>query len=525
MVSSQTRAKRRQILPESHLTGAPAANESGPNLPIPTQNPVDTSTSESSSKTGRKKQKAISENEYLGVRVKMPVRDMLRNIRIAKGIDPKDLGKQSKGSKGDKKRVNTSVNRRNCLKKMQTKGLEELAIIVEVLEEDLKSCQSYGSSNKRPSSLYHSEYEEKFWGEDSPQQDFIVKYDQENELALSPSFSAPSNNSPVYSSSSSYPSPAYNQGADVFFMNQAEYGMYETDDHRYDDQYGMSLAIEHQVPSPQKTSCVSPNREDWEVSLQNFPTWHSPQQEDGRSMTFFWAQTEREETFLNEISDQELLAADEKGRTFLHRVVEEGKRALVFVIARRMATLRKLDAKDLEGKTPLHLAAERNQHFMVSDLVSLGAHINEKDKYGKTCVHLSAENGYIRVLEVLKDFMKSGVYVNLEERDVNGLSALQCAAVALNSTVRELKLCGSAGQVRLHTLRKEQMMETLVCLLQMEYYLCALVCLDGMKRGVNSKPYEPASSQSNEMKAISNMTWKCFGYTAASSHRSCLSAK
>ncbi|XP_056612915.1 uncharacterized protein zgc:113279 isoform X3 [Triplophysa dalaica] len=507
MVSSRTRAKRREILPESHLTGAPAANESRPNLPISTQKPADTSTWESSAKTaGSLTEKAISENEYLGVRVKMPVRDMLRNIRIANGIDPKDLGKQSKGCKGDKKRVNARVNRRNRLKKMQTQGLEELAIIVEVLEEDLKTCQSYRSSNKRLSSLHHSEYEEKFWVEGSPQQDFIIKYDQENELALSPSFSAPSTNSPVYSSSSSYPSPVYNQGADVFFMNHAEYGMYETDDHGYDDQYGMSLAIEHQVPSPEKTSCMSPNQDDREVWLQNFRPGHSPHQEDWKSMTLFWAQMEREETFLNEISDQELFAADEKGRTFLHRVVEEGKRALVFVIARRMATLRKLDMKDLEGKTPLHLAAERNQHFMVSDLVSLGAHINEKDNYGKTCVHLSAENGYIRVLEVLKDFMRSGGYVNLEERDVNGLSALQCASVALNSTVRELKLCGSARHVRLHTLRKEQMMETLVCLLQMEYYLHALVRLDGMKRGVNSEPYEPASCQSNEMKAISNMT-------------------
>lgn len=56
-----------------------------------------------------------------------------------------------------------------------------------------------------------------------------------------------------------------------------------------------------------------------------------------------------------------------------------------------------------------------------------------------------------------------------------GLSALQCAAVALNHTVRELELCGPAGWVRLHTLRKEQMMETLECLLQMECYLHAPV--------------------------------------------------
>lgn len=188
---------------------------------------------------------------------------------------------------------------------MQTKSLEELAIIVEVLEEDLKTCQSYRSSNKRLSSLYHSEYEEKFRGEDSPQQDFTIKHDQESELPLSPSYSVPSNNSPVYSSTSSYPSPVYNQAADGFFMNQAEYGMY--DDQRYDDRCGVSYSVadEHRVPSPQKSS---------HVSSANFPSWHDLQQEDWRSTTF-WAQTEREETFLNEISDQELLAEDDSGRT------------------------------------------------------------------------------------------------------------------------------------------------------------------------------------------------------------------
>lgn len=197
---------------------------------------------------------------------------------------------------------------------MQTKSLEELAIIVEVLEEDLKTCQSYRSSNKRRSSLYRSEYEEKFRVEDSPQH-FIFKSDQENELPLSPSYSVCSDTSPGYSSSGSYPSPVYNQGADAFFMNQAAYGIYEIDDHRYDDQFGMSYSLvdscEHQVSSLQKSFfSASSNREDYEVSPQKMKF-----QEEWRTMTFFWAQTEREEALLNDISDRELLAADENGRT------------------------------------------------------------------------------------------------------------------------------------------------------------------------------------------------------------------
>lgn len=52
------------------------------------------------------------------------------------------------------------------------------------------------------------------------------------------------------------------------------------------------------------------------------------------------------------------------------------------------------------SQTALHLAAEKNQHLMVSDLISLGANVNEQDRAGKTPLHLCAENGYLRVLEV-----------------------------------------------------------------------------------------------------------------------------
>lgn len=38
-----------------------------------------------------KRSRGKTEKSYLGVRVRMPVKDMLRNIRIAKGMDPKDI--------------------------------------------------------------------------------------------------------------------------------------------------------------------------------------------------------------------------------------------------------------------------------------------------------------------------------------------------------------------------------------------------------------------------------------------------
>uniref|UniRef100_A0A7N6BWP9 OCA domain-containing protein n=1 Tax=Anabas testudineus TaxID=64144 RepID=A0A7N6BWP9_ANATE len=84
------------------------------------------------------------EKVYLGVRVKMPVRDLLRNIRLAKGCESQDL-QENLSFSGDKKRVKTC---RTTRRKHPTKSLEELAIIVEVLEEDLRTCTTYHSPSQ-----------------------------------------------------------------------------------------------------------------------------------------------------------------------------------------------------------------------------------------------------------------------------------------------------------------------------------------------------------------------------------------
>ena len=55
------------------------------------------------------------------------------------------------------------------------------------------------------------------------------------------------------------------------------------------------------------------------------------------------------------------------------------------------------------------------------------------------------------------------------------MSVLQCASVALKATVRELENSTSPNHTRLQTLRQEQMMETLECLLQMGSYLHTMV--------------------------------------------------
>ncbi|XP_030633967.1 NF-kappa-B inhibitor zeta [Chanos chanos] len=456
-----------------------------------------------------------TEKRYLGVRVRMPVRDMLRNIRIAKGMDPKEIqGKSTKASKGDKKRVNTNGERRNALKKHQTKGLEELAIIVEVLEEDLRTSRSHRQANKLGSSTLFSEQKGKSFGEDVSSQNPFFRQKRGNEQSLSPSHSWPSENSPTYSVEdyNFFPSPAYSQCINQYPSIQGGYSSDESDDYRCSDQYGMAYSpssYEYQVPSPTDSAFTNPELDCWSDYQESLGgPWPCSLLEKWENMVFFRTQMEREESLLREVSDRELLAMDENGKTYLHKVVEEGRRAVVYVVAKRMAALKKLDAKDAEGKTPLHLATQKNQHLMVADLISLGADVNERDKYGKTCLHLAAERGYVRVLEVLKNAMKNGMYIELEAREMNGRTALQCAAVALNSSVCGLELSIVPSQVRLHNLRQEQMMETLECLLQME---CNLHSLDHqlkeqasmMKPGMDSLKCEQfAHLPSREDKAM-----------------------
>eukprot|EP00063_Salmo_salar_P094426 XP_014069261.1 PREDICTED: NF-kappa-B inhibitor zeta-like isoform X4 [Salmo salar] len=503
----------------------------------------------------------------------MPVRDMLNKIRIAKGMAPKNIqGNCGKALKGEKKRVNTNRDRRSSKRKQPTKSLEELAIIVEVLEEDLKASKPYSQSNTSESPDYSPEPNVQPWN--SPEQlqhSHSMKFSQENkmpqqatnycmsELKLSRSAdnhktSVPPLNSQgrcindesdnmmpspdsymTYSPSSTsecqVPSPQYSvfasplsssyelgqdggsdyqdsfspqcqdsfspQCQDSFspqcqdsFSPQCQDSFSPQCQDSFSPQCQDSFSPQCQDSfSPQCQDSFSPQCQDsfnpqcqdsfspqcqdsFNPQCQDSfsPHWLSYMCQNWNSTAYFWNQLQREERLLTGVSDTEVLATDRNGRTALHRVVGQGKRALGYAIAKRMAALNRLDVKDSEGKTALHLAAQKNQHLMVADLIHLGACVNEKDRSGKTCLHLSVENGYIRVLEVLKNMMKEGIYVDVEATDNYGLSVFQCAAVALNVTVRELERSVAPSQMRLHTLRKEQMMETLGYLLQMGSY-------------------------------------------------------
>ncbi|XP_034557180.1 uncharacterized protein zgc:113279 [Notolabrus celidotus] len=367
-----------------------------------------------------------SEKVYLGVRVKLPVRDLLRNIRLAQGRDPEDIQEMYRETViGEKKRVKTRTGRRTAKRKRPTKSLEELAIIVEVLEEDLRTGNTYSSSPwsiPSPSSAVSLEGSPTGAGYNSDESDEMI------------------------------PSP---QSCMSYSPCSAEY------------QQALSPPA-FMYTSPQPLSAGHMGRdggsgEGWFDALNQ--DWNLD------SSAFFFTQLQKEESQLRHITDSVLLSTDEQGRTALHKVACVGKRALGYAIAKRMAALNRLDLKDSEGMTALLHAAQHNHHLMVADLIRLGANVNETNNSGKSCLHLSAEKGYVRVLEVLKNTMMDGVYVDVEAADNSGMSVLQCASVALKATVRDLETSTSPNYTRLHRLHQEQMMETLECLLQMGSYL------------------------------------------------------
>uniref|UniRef100_A0A8C5NLB3 OCA domain-containing protein n=1 Tax=Junco hyemalis TaxID=40217 RepID=A0A8C5NLB3_JUNHY len=198
------------------------------------------------------------------------------------------------------------------------------------------------------------------------------------------------------------------------------------------------------------------------------PTPNSFSRQDLSALSFFQFQLHREENWLRNIPEEELLAPDENGSRLLHKAVAQGRRALTFALAQRFASLNKIDEKDAEKRTALHLAAEKNQHLMVSDLISLGANVNEQDSSGKTPLHLCAQNGYLRVLQVLKSCKNNGVCVAVDLPDHHGLTALHCAALAHTALVAASQSPGrDGGAGRLLRLRRAQVLEGILCLLQM----------------------------------------------------------
>ncbi|XP_070798827.1 NF-kappa-B inhibitor zeta isoform X1 [Pituophis catenifer annectens] len=186
--------------------------------------------------------------------------------------------------------------------------------------------------------------------------------------------------------------------------------------------------------------------------------------------SFFQWQVEQEENKMANISQDQILAKDSDGDTFLHIAVAQGRRAVSYVLARKMAALHMLDIKEHNGQSALQVAVAANQHLIVQDLVSLGAQVNTTDCWGRTPLHVCAEKGHAQVLQAIqKGAIVSNQYVDLEGTNYEGLTALHCAVVVHNAVVHDLQ-----GQQSPHTpevqelrLKSKKLADTIKYLIQM----------------------------------------------------------
>ncbi|OPJ66712.1 NF-kappa-B inhibitor zeta isoform X4 [Patagioenas fasciata] len=200
-----------------------------------------------------------------------------------------------------------------------------------------------------------------------------------------------------------------------------------------------------------------------------------PDQNVARSTTqlgksFFQWQVEQEESKLANISQDQFLAKDSDGDTFLHIAVAQGRRALSYVLARKMAAMHMLDIKEHNGQSAFQVAVAANQHLIVQDLVSLGAQVNTTDCWGRTPLHVCAEKGHAQVLQAIqKGAMGSNQYVDLEATNYDGLTALHCAVLAHNTVLHELQNSQPphSPEVQELLLRNKSLVETIRILIQM----------------------------------------------------------
>ncbi|CAH6792407.1 Nfkbiz [Phodopus roborovskii] len=204
------------------------------------------------------------------------------------------------------------------------------------------------------------------------------------------------------------------------------------------------------------------------LSLQNI--MGSPMNTTQLGKSFFQWQVEQEESKLANISQDQFLYKDSDGDTFLHIAVAQGRRALSYVLARKMNALHMLDVKEHNGQSAFQVAVAANQHLIVQDLVNLGAQVNTTDCWGRTPLHVCAEKGHSQVLQAIqKGAVRSNQFVDLEATNYDGLTPLHCAVLAHNAVVHELQRNQQphSPEVQDLLLKNKSLVDTIKGLIQM----------------------------------------------------------
>ena len=88
----------------------------------------------------------------------------------------------------------------------------------------------------------------------------------------------------------------------------------------------------------------------------------------------------------------------------MHYSAARGATANIGILSNNGANL---DARNINGSTPLHIAAANSSVSSVKKLVSKGADISIKDNRGWAASHIAARNGMVEVLPDLKNSLRA----------------------------------------------------------------------------------------------------------------------
>lgn len=155
-------------------------------------------------------------------------------------------------------------------------------------------------------------------------------------------------------------------------------------------------------------------------------------------VSFFQWQIQQEEQKLVALSPVELSTRDGDGDTFLHIAVAQGRRALAYVLARKMAAIDMLDMKEHNQQSAFQVSVAADQHLIAQDLLSLGAEINTLDCWGRSPLHVCAEKGHVSTLQAIqRSVQTSGRALDVEVVNYDGLTPLHVAVLSHNAAVQE----------------------------------------------------------------------------------------
>ncbi|GBM40117.1 Ankyrin-3 [Araneus ventricosus] len=134
----------------------------------------------------------------------------------------------------------------------------------------------------------------------------------------------------------------------------------------------------------------------------------------------------------------DISVADNEGKTALHKAAERGSGKIVRILIQKGSDI---NAEDINKRTPLHCAAEKGFLEVVKVLTNNRAlKIDAKDADGSTALHLSMHNKHRDIIKHLIDCR-----ANINELDSKKRSPLHLAIKCCNDEIMEFFIGGGNG--------------------------------------------------------------------------------